>query len=324
MTQLHRRSLLATATATALLAGRAAAQGSLGPIRIVVPFNPGGISDILARSLAQNMAGPLGRSVVVENRPGANGSIGAAAVARAVPDGTTLLLGVTDTHAVNPAAMRNVPYNALRDFTPISLITRVPLALAVGPTQRTTRDLPALIAAARAKPEALSHASWGIGSTAHIGMLRLGEAAGFEMLDVPYTGQAPAQQALAAGQVDAMILPAGAAQALATDGGVRVLAVLSPARLPLMPAVPTLQEQGVALSTGIIQAIFAPARLPEPLVVQFNAAMQAALRSPAMTEVLRAQAAVAEGDTPEALGRLVAEEQAAWGNSIRTANIRLD
>ncbi|MEI6159992.1 MAG: tripartite tricarboxylate transporter substrate binding protein, partial [Roseococcus sp.] len=258
MSLISRRGL--PALAAACLAAPALAQRITGTVRIVVPFNPGGISDILARSLAQNMTGPLGNSVVVENRAGANGSIGAGYVARATPDGTTLLLGVTDTHAVNPAAMRNVPYDAVRDFAPISLITRVPLALVVGPTQRGITDLRALIAAARARPEALSHASWGIGSTSQIAMLRIGEAAGFQMLHVPFTGQAPAQQALAAGQVDAMILPAGAANALATDGGVRVLAVLSPARLALLPQVPTLREQGVQLSAGIIQAIFAPAR----------------------------------------------------------------
>ena len=322
MAMLTRRAL--PALAAGLGAGTAAAQGIPGNVRIVVPFNPGGISDTVARALAQNMIGPLGRPVVVDNRPGANGSIGSGAVARSAPDGTTLLLGVTDTHAVNPAAMPKVPYDANRDFAPISLITRVPMALAVGPTQRATPDVRAFIAAARAKPEALSYGSWGVGSTAQIAMLRIGEAARLEMLHVPFTGQGPAQQALLAGQVDALVLPAGAAEALARDGQVRVLAALTDARLPLLPDVPTLAEQGVALSVSVFQALFGPARLPPAVVTQLNAAVRAAVQAPSMVDVLRAQAAVPEPNTPEALAAFLRDEQEAWGRVIRTANIRLD
>lgn len=325
MFQTPRRSL--PALAASLLA---ATQGAIaqnmpaGSVRIIVPFNPGGISDILARSLAQNMTATLGQTVVVENRAGANGSIGAGVVARATPDGTTLLLGVTDTHAVNPAAMRNLTYDANTDFEPISLLTRVPLALAVGPTQREVADLRAFIAVAKSRPGALTYSSWGVGSTSQIAMLRIGIAAGIELLHVPFTGAAPAQQALAAGQVDAMVMPAGAAEALARDGRVRVLAILSPARLPLLPNVPTLQEQGVALTTSIIQAIFAPGRTPAPIVARLNQAMAAAMATPAMMDVFRAQAAVPEHTTPQGLTALVRVEQEAWGNVVRSENIRLD
>ena len=295
-----------------------------GTVRIIVPFNPGGISDILARSLAQQLTVSLGNSVVVENRAGANGSIGAGVAARATPDGTTLLLGVTDTHAVNPAAMRNIPYDANADFEPVSLLTRVPLALAVGPSQREIADLRGFIAAAKSRPGALTYSSWGVGSTSQLGMLRIGLAAGAELLHVPFTGAAPAQQALAAAQVDAMVMPAGAAEALARDGRVRVLATLSPARLPLMPQVPTLQEQGVALTTSIIQAIFAPARTPAPIVARLNQAMAAAMATSAMIEVFRAQAAVPEHTTPQSLAGLVRVEQEEWGSVVRSENIRLD
>lgn len=150
MSIFSRRSM--PALAASILAAtqhRAVAQPAglpAGTLRIIVPFNPGGISDILARSLAQHMTLVLGNSVVVENRAGANGSIGAGVAARATPDGLTLLLGVTDTHAVNPAAMRNIPYDADRDFEPVSLLTRVPLALAVGPSQSGIADLRAFIA----------------------------------------------------------------------------------------------------------------------------------------------------------------------------------
>jgi tripartite-type tricarboxylate transporter receptor subunit TctC len=266
MSTLPRRALpaLATAFAAARYPVNAQPVASLaaGTVRVVVPYNPGGITDILARALAQPMTALLGNTVVVENRAGANGSIGSTVVARAAPDGLTLLLGVTDTHAVNPAAMRNLPYDAARDFEPVTLITHVPLALAVGPTQRDVRDFRAFVAAARAKPGVLSHASWGVGSTSQLAMLRIAETAGIKLLHVPYTGAAPAAQALAAGQVDSMVLPVGAAEALGRDGVVRVLATLSPRRLALLPNVPTLQEQGVELSIGIFQALFAPARTP--------------------------------------------------------------
>lgn len=319
--RLSRRALPALAAG---LLGAPALARAQGAVRLVVPFNAGGISDILARGVAQHMAGPLGSAVVVENRPGANGSIGATAVARAAPDGTTLLLGVTDTHAVNPAAMLNLPYDAQRDFAPVSLITRVPLALAVGPSQAGVTDLRAFVAAARARPNALTYASWGVGSTSQLAMLRIGEAAGFEALHVPFTGAAPAQQALAATQVDAMVMPAGAAEALSRDGRVRVLATLAPERLALLPQVPTLQEQGVALTTSIIQGVFAPGRTPAPVVLRLNEAVQAALRAPGMLEILRAQAALPEPTSPEALATLVAQEQEAWGRVVRAQGIRLD
>ncbi len=325
MPHLTRRGLPILAAGLAAASLPAQAQSiPAGTVRIIVPFNPGGISDILARSLAQNMTTSLGQTVVVENRAGANGSIGAGVAARATPDGTTLLLGVTDTHAVNPAAMRNIPYDANADFEPVSLLTRVPLALAVGPTQREISDLRSFIAAAKARPGALTYASWGVGSTSQLAVLRIGIAARAELLHVPFTGAAPAQQALAAGQVDAMVMPAGAAEALARDGRVRVLATLSPARLPLLPNVPTLQEQGVALSTSIIQAIFAPARTPAPIIARLNQAMATAMATPAMIEVFRAQAAVPEHTTPAALAALVRSEQEAWGQVVRSENIRLD
>ena len=295
-----------------------------GTVRVVVPYNPGGITDILARALAQPLTTLLGNTVVVENRAGANGSIGTTVVARAAPDGLTLLLGVTDTHAVNPAAMRNLPYDAARDFEPVTLITHVPLALAVGPTQRDVRDLRAFVAAARTKPGALSHASWGVGSTSQLAMLRIAETAGIELLHVPYTGAAPAAQALAAGQVDSMVLPVGAAEALGRDGVVRVLATFSRQRLALLPDVPTLQEQGVELSIGIFQALFAPARTPVPIVARLNQAVTQAMQTPAMLEVLRGQAALPEPTTPQGLAALVREEQEVWGRVVRLGNIRLD
>ncbi len=323
---LVRRSLPALAAAVLATQAQGQAQTALpaGTIRLIVPYPPGGITDILARGIAQSMTPLLGQIVVVENRPGANGSIGTTAVARGPADGATLLVGVTDTHAVNPAAMRNLQYDAVRDFAPLTNITNVPLALAVGPSQRGVRDLAAFIAAAKARPEALTHSSWGIGSTSQLAMLRLAEAAGISLLHVPYTGAAPAAQALAAGQVDAMVLPAGAAEALARGDQVRVLAVLSPQRLALLPDVATLQELGVPLTTSIFQALFAPARTPAPVAARLSEVAIQAMAAPQMAEILRAQAAAADPTGPAGLATLVLAEQEAWGRVVRAGNIRLD
>ncbi len=322
MLSFSRRALGASLLAAPALAS---AQGfPSGSIRLVVPYPPGGITDVLARGLAAAMSSHLGQPVVVENRAGANGSIGANGVARATPDGSVLLVGVTDTHAVNPAAMPNLPYDANRDFAPVGLITRVPLALAVGPTQAQIADLPAFVAAAKARPQGLTHSSWGVGSVSQIAMLRIALAGGFELLHVPFTGAAPALTALGAGQVDSMVLPAGAAEAFARDGRVRVLAVLSPERLALLPNVPTLRQQGVDLSVSILQAVFAPARTPPATVARLNAAMVEAMKAPAMLEILRLQASAPEIGTPEALAELVRTEQDAWGSVVRSAGIRLE
>lgn len=317
---LTRRAVMATSLAIPALAQSIPS----GTIRLVVPYNPGGITDVLARAISGPMGSALGHNMVVENRAGANGTIGSMVVVRSPADGLTLLLGVTDTHAVNPAAMRTVPYDTQRDFTPISNITNVPLVLAVGPTQRGVSDLAAFVAAAKARPGNLTHSSWGIGSVSHIAMLRFAGATNTDFLHVPFTGAAPAIQALAASQVDSMVVPAGAAAAMAGDTGVRVLATLSPQRLSLLPNVPTLMEQGIDLTTSIFQAIFAPPRTPAPIVAQLNAAVAAGLAAPAMLEVLRGQAALPDHTTPEALGARVLAEQAGWGAIIRSANIRLD
>jgi len=295
-----------------------------GTVKIVVPFPPGGITDVLARGLAQQMTGSLGTPVVVENRAGANGSIGATQVARAAPDGLTLLLGVTDTHAVNPAAMRNVAYDANRDFAPVSNITSVPLVLAVGPTLKDLANLRAFIDAARKQPGKFTHASWGVGSTSHIAMLRVADTTGIELLHVPYTGAAPAAQALIAGQVDSLILPAGAAEAFARDGRLRILAALSPKRLTLLPDVPTLADQGVALSVSVFQALFAPAGTPPAVIALLNKSVESAVQSEAFLKTLQTQAALPTPSTPEALAEFVRSEQDAWGRIIRAGNIRLD
>jgi len=293
-------------------------------LRVIVPWNAGGVADILARSLAPAMQAALGQGVVIENRAGANGGVGAEAASRAPADGHTLFVSNADTHAINPFAYRRLPYDPAADFAPVSLFARVPFALMVGPSQRGVTDLAGLMATARARPGGLSFASWGVASTSHLSMERINRAASVEMLHVPFTGQAPGMTAVAAGQVDVMVLPAGGAEALARDGRVRVLAVTSAERLTLMPNVPSLREAGVDLVTGNWFAFHVPARTPEAVVRRLSEVTGAVLRQPSVVEIFRQQAASPDPTTPEGLASFVNEERQRWGEVIRAANIQLE
>lgn len=293
-------------------------------LRVIVPWNAGGVTDILARAMAPSMQTALGQPVVIENRAGANGGVGAEAAARSVPDGHTLFVSNADTHAINPFAFRRLAYDPAADFAPVSLFARVPFAVIAGPSQPRITGLADLLAAARAAPGRLSFASWGVASASHLSMERIARAAGVEMLHVPFTGQAPGMTAVAAGQVDAMVLPAGGAEALARDGRVRVLAVTSAERLAILPAAPTLREAGVDVVTGNWFAFHVPARTPEPVVRRLSAVTAEVLRVPAVVEVFRQQATNPEATSPEGLGAFVREERDRWAAVIRAANIQLE
>jgi tripartite-type tricarboxylate transporter receptor subunit TctC len=205
------------------------------PVRLVVPWPPGAFTDVSARALAQVMTGTLGQPVVVENRAGASGSIGAEAVARAAPDGYTLLVGSAEPCAINALVNRRLPYDPVADFAPISLYAKVPAALAVGPSLREAADFDGFLDAVRAAPGRLTFGSWGIASVSHLTMEALNRAAGLRMLHVPFNGAAPAITAVAAGQVDAMFLLAGTAMGAARSGRVRILALAGDRRAAPMP-----------------------------------------------------------------------------------------
>ena len=283
------------------------------------------MTDILARAMAPSMQAALGQPVVIENRAGANGGVGAEAAARAAPDGHTLFVSNADTHAINPFAFRRLAYDPAADFAPVSLFARVPFAVIAGPSQPRVADLPGLLAAARAAPGKLTFASWGVASASHLAMERVLRAAGgVEMLHVPFTGQAPGMTAVAAGQVDAMVLPAGGAEALARDGRVRVLAVTSAERLSILPAAPTLREAGVDVVTGNWFAFHVPARTPDQVVQRLSAVTAEVLRVPSVVEVFRQQATNPEATSPEGLGEFVREERERWAAVIRAVNVQLE
>ncbi len=294
------------------------------PIRIIVPYNAGGITDVISRGTAVGLQAAIGQPVVVENRPGANGTVGTLAAARATPDGTTLTMGISDTFAINRHTFERLPYSDEADFAPISLVTRVPFALMVGAHRREITDFATFVAAARRQAGHLSHASWGVGSSSHLAFEFVARALRFEKLHVPFAAQAPGMQAVAAGQVDSMMLPVGGANSLALDNRARIVALAHPSRVELTPNVPTLTELGVPLATGLWLALFAPARTPPAVVERLNAAVRQALQHPQTMEVFRQQAGVPEPSTPAELAAFATREREQWGALVREKNIRVE
>lgn len=293
------------------------------PIRIVVPWNAGGATDVVTRALATAMAPLVGQPVVVDNRPGANGAVGAQSVAQARPDGHTLFVASAETHAVNPLVYQRLAYDPMADFLPITLFADGPFALVVR-SGLNVDSLAAFVALARGRPGALTYASWGIGSTSHLAAARVIQAAGVDMLHVPYTGAAPAYTALVAAQVDAMFMNAGPAESLAKDGRVKVLGIGSSTRVPLLPAVPTLREQGMALDAANWFGLVGPARMPAAAATRIAEASAEALRNPAAQEVFRTQGILPVTATPEQTRAFITADRERWAAVIRPLNLRLD
>ena len=322
MVQITRRSFVAGAGA--LVCAPAFTAFPDKPIRIVVPWNPDAAADAMSRAIANSMSQQLGKSVIVENRPGANGGIGSQAVARSPADGYTLLVSNADTHAINPFIFKKLAYDPLKDFAPVSLFAHVPFALVSGPSKPAITDLKSWIATAKAHPKGLTYASWGTGSTSHIGMEIIMRAVGVEMHHVPFSGQSPGLLAVQASQVDMMLLTAGGADAAAKGGQVKLLGLAADKRLELMPTTPTLRELGVDVMAGNWFALHAPLGTPPEVVAQLSELTAKVMKDPKVLETFRAQAALAESTTPEALTKFVVAEQGRWGGIVRAANIVIE
>ncbi len=320
-----RRATLAAALAVGA-AGRAAAQGTAPAggraITIVVPWAAGGSTDTVVRVLAPRLSAELGQPVVVDNRGGASGTVGHLAVARARPDGTTLLVGTNSTYAMAPHLME-IPYDNERAFAPLGLIASNALYVVVHPAV-PARTLPELIALARAQPGRITYGSAGAGSSFHLAMEMLLSQTRTEMLHVPYRGGAPATQALVAGEVQVCALDAVSGLPFVRAGSARILAVTGSARTPLLPDVPTVAEAmnlpGFRTTTDF--AMFAPAGTPEDVLRRIHLANLAALRSPEVSNrIAELGMEVVEG-TPEGFPAYFRRELEMWGAIIREKGIR--
>jgi tripartite-type tricarboxylate transporter receptor subunit TctC len=321
-----RRILLASPFLAAAVAAQAQAQQGDYPSRPVTVVNPwpaGGSSDSLARILMQRIGADLGQPFVVENRPGATGTLGTGSVARARPDGYTLLFGTNSTYGIAPhLTAGGLPYDNERAFVGISLVARSPQLLCVHPAV-AARSLPELIVLARSQPGRLTFSSAGIGGTSHLATEMLQSMAGIALLHVPYRGGAPSAQALLTGEVNITFIDVITALPFIAEGRVRPLAVSTRGRTPLAPDVPTVAEAALpGFESATDFALLAPAGTPEPVIAKLHAAIIAALRAPDVREKVYAAGLIVIADAPEAWPGYLAAEVAKWGAIIRERNIR--
>ncbi len=291
------------------------------PVRLVVPFAPGGGNDTLARILAQKLSASLGEQVIVDNRPGAGGITGTESVARAAPDGYTLLLGFVGPLTMSPG-MRKVGYDPVRDFAPISLVAQGYQVLAVNPAV-PARTVQELVALAKEKPGQFNYASGGQGTPLHLVPELFKIAAGVDIVHVPYKGSGPAAAAVLAGDAQMMFGAMVATVPLVKAGRLRVLAVSSPQRLAALPDVPTLVESGYpGVEASSWYGILAPRGTPAPIIERLHAEIARAVASPDYRETLARQGQDAESTTPDAFARFIAAELEKWTRVVRAANIK--
>jgi tripartite-type tricarboxylate transporter receptor subunit TctC len=324
-----RRSLLAAAACLALpfASAGALAQGAWPdnkPIRIVVGFAPGGFTDVLARLIGQKLSERLGTPVVVENKPGAAGTLGADLVAKSKPDGYTLLLAHSNSNSVAPALYPKLPYNILADFTPIIPVANTPLLLTVHPSV-PAKDVKEFIGLAKSKPGGLRFASSGGGSAQHLAAERFQLATGTQMTHIPYKGSGQAIVDLLSGQVELNFESPPNVMAHARAGKLRLLAITSDKRSPLLPEVPTMAESGVK-NAEMLQwfAVMGPAKLPADITKRLNTEIAAILKSPDVAGKIAEQGGEIMGGSSEDFAKFIATDSAAFAKLVKDANIKLD
>ncbi len=312
-----------TASLWAPLSARAQSWPS-GPIRIIVPFPPGGSVDAVARLAQAGLAQRLGVTIVIENRAGASGSTGSAAVAKSPPDGNTWLI-VFDTHAVNPSLLPNFPFDNDKDLEPVSLIATAPYVVARNPSRPYT-NLGELIRAAREKPGSISYASVGSGSIGHLALELLGKEAGIELIHVPYRGGGPALNDAVAGHVDLIVASAAQLMPQIQPGAIRAVVQLGKTRLPALPDVLTVAESGYpGVQANAWWGVYAPGGTPKPIIERFRAALVESLRDERVAKQLtETQQMTLVLSGPEELRSFASEQARIWGAVVRANNIKPD
>jgi tripartite-type tricarboxylate transporter receptor subunit TctC len=294
------------------------------PIRLVVPFTPGGSTDILARAVAQELTKAWGQAVIVDNVPGAGGAIGAEKVAKAAPDGYTLLMGHIGTLAVNPSLYPNLPYDPIKSFAPVAWVARVPNVLVVHPSVKAT-NVKELVALAKASPGRMNYGSGGNGSAANLATEYFKLQTGTSILHIPYRGTAPAVTDLMGGQIQLLFTGAPAVLGQVKSGQLRALAVSSPTRLAALPDLPTVAESGYAgFEADQWYGVVAPAGTPHDVLTKLNTQINQALNAPDIKTRLNNEGAIATPATPEAFGQLIANELARWKPVIQSGRVKAE
>ena len=294
------------------------------PIRLVSPYAAGGLTDIVARTLARELSNRVGQPVIVDNRAGAGGIIGTDLVAKATPDGYTLALVGQGLASVNPTLYPKLPYDTLRDFAPISLVAKFSMVL-VGHPSRPPESAARLIDLARKSPGTLTYASAGNASTAHLTMAMLNEHTGTKMLHVPFKGESAAFTEIVGGRIDSLFATVGGALPLIQAGKLRALAVADKVRSPLLADVPTLQEAGVKdFEVFGWYAILAPASVPSEVVSRLSEEIMAIGRDPEYKKAMIARGMEPVVSTPDELVTIIRDETTRWGAMIKKAGITVD
>lgn len=297
------------------------------PIRFIVPYPPGGPLDTIARLTGQQVSQRLGQPVIIDNKPGAGGNLGADAVAKSAPDGYTILMGAVATHAINPTLYKKMPYDAAKDFAPITLLVSTPNVLVVNPSVKA-RSVTELIALAKREPGKLNFGSGSNGSAGHLAGELFKSMAGVDMTHVPYKGSAPAQQDLLAGQIQIMFDNLASAMPQIKAGKLAALAVTTAKRSALAPDLPTIAESGGAALAGFDIStwfgVFAPAGTPKEIVAVLNQEFNRAIHVAEVKEKLDAMGADALGSTPEAFAAHIKTEASKYADVIKKSGAQVD
>ncbi len=302
----------------------AAEQFPTRPIRVIVPYAPGGNVDISARIIAPPLGEVLGQTIVVDNRPGAGGNLGASLVAKATPDGYTLLVGSSGPLSVNPVIFKSLPYDTLKDFAPISTVQAVPLVVLAGP-KSNINSIADIIAAAKARPGKLTMASAGAGTTNHFAIELFAHIANVKLLHVPYKGSGPALSELLGGQVETMIDQLAASIGYVRDGRLKVLAVTTQQRAAALPNVPTLEELGYkGYQASTLLGLLAPAGTPKPVVVKLNASVRKIMDNNTVAERFRGLGANPGASSPEEFTARIRDELEQWRSLVKQLNLKFE
>jgi tripartite-type tricarboxylate transporter receptor subunit TctC len=319
----HSRRTLLLTTLAAAFPGMAFAQAAK-VLRLVVPFTPGGSTDILARAIGPHLAGGTDLSVVIDNKPGAGGTIGAELASKAKPDGLTLMMGHIGTLAINPSLYPKLGYDPIKSFDPVMGVARVPNVLVV-PANSDVKTLKDLIAKAKARPGQMTYSSGGNGSAAHTTFELLKLRAGIFVSHIPYRGAAPSVTDVIAGHVDTIFTGSPALLPHIRSGRLRALAVSSTARLPALPDVPTVAESGFpGFEADQWYGLVAPAGTPADIIKRLNETANAGLKHPDVAKALATEGAVPLGGSPEAFGALIAREIPRWREVVKASGMKLD